>query len=143
MANIDIETLDQLVVDADKIFLTPDGEKTLVKLLEIQKQVELAIDEAKSKLEVAALKVNPNFSSIQADKVKVYYREYGAKYYVDETQKDLIPEGLVAEKVSFSVDSKAVEKWVEEKGAMPTGIKEVERGKTLSFSLKANGKTNE
>ena len=140
MAQIDIEKLDELVVNSDKIFLTPEGEKTLEGLLAIQKQVDAAIEEAKSRLEAAALKINPNFSSIQADRIKVYYREYGAKYYLDEAQKELVPEGLIFEKVSYSVDSKAVEKWVDDKGQMPTGIKEVERNKTLSFSLKANGK---
>lgn len=140
MATIQIEKLEELVQNADKIFLTPEGEKTLEGLLAIQKQVEAAIEEAKSRLEAAALKINPNFSSIQADKIKVYYREYGSKYYVDETQKDLVPDGLISQKVSYSVDSKAVEKWVDDKGTMPTGIKEVERKKTISFSLKNNGK---
>lgn len=140
MATIQIEKLEELVQNADKIFLTPEGEKTLEGLLAIQKQVEAAIEEAKSRLEAAALKINPNFSSIQADKIKVYYREYGSKYYIDETQKDLVPDGLISQKVSYSVDSKAVEKWVDDKGTMPTGIKEVERKKTISFSLKNNGK---
>jgi hypothetical protein len=139
MVKINVEKLDQLKADADKIFLLPDGEKALVQLLDIQKQVEAAIDEAKQRLETAALKVNPNFSSIQGDRIKVYYREYGAKFYVDDTQADLIPAGLVVERVSYSVDSKAVENWVDEKGKMPTGIKEVERKKTISISLK-NGR---
>ena len=42
---IDIEKLDKLLVDADKIFLTPEGEKVLVQLLELQDQVEAAIKE--------------------------------------------------------------------------------------------------
>ena len=136
MAKIDIEKLDKLVKDSDQIFLSSDGEKVLVKLLKIEQQVKDAIDEAKAKLEAAALKVNPNFSSIQADKVKVFYREYGAKYYVDESQANMIPEGLVTSKVSYSVDSKAVEKYADEHKGLPVGIKEVERKKSLSFSLK-------
>lgn len=141
MAKIDIEKLEKLKLDADKIFLEPEGEKVLVELLEIQGQVEAAIEEAKVKLEESALKINPNFTSIQADKVKVFYREYGTKYYVDESQAELVPEGLVTERKSYSVDSKAVDKWVDDKGGMPTGIKEVERKKSLSFSLKQNGKS--
>lgn len=133
---IDVEKLDRLKKDADKIFLDPEGENILLQLLEIEEQVRLAIDEAKAKLEKAALKMNPNFSSIQADKIKVYYREYGAKYYVDESHADMIPQGMVTEKKTYAVDSRAVEKYVDEKGGLPMGIKEVERKKTLSFSLK-------
>lgn len=143
MANIDIEKLDKLTAEADKIFITPEGEEVLIQLLEIQDQVNAAIEEAKAKLEATALKVNPDFSSIQADKIKVFYREYGSKYYLDESQIELVPEGLVTEKTSYAIDSKAVEKWADEHDGMPTGIKEVERKKSLSFSLKNNGKTND
>lgn len=135
---IDIETLDQLVVEADKIFLTPDGEKTLVKLLKLQEQVENAIKEAEARLEVTALKLNPDFNSIQADKIKVYYRAYGAKYYLDEMQISMTPKELYEAKVKtiYTIDTKAVEKWTAEHKGMPVGIKEVERKKSLKFSLK-------
>lgn len=144
MAQIDTDQLNELVVKADEIFLTPQGEKVLLKLLEIQDQVEKAITEAKIKLETAALKANPNFSSIQADKIKVYYRAYGAKYYIDEAQINLAPKELyTAEpKITYKIDTKAVEKWADEHGGMPTGIKEVERTKSITFSLK-NGKSND
>src|SRR3990167_227196 len=106
MATIDIDQLEELKVQADQIFLTAAGEKVLVKLLEIQTQVETAIEEAKKKLETAALKVNPNFSSIQADKIKVYYRAYGAKYYIDEAQINLAPKELYAveTKTMYKID---------------------------------------
>lgn len=136
MLKIDLKKIKKLSKKADEIFLKPEGEKVLVDLLEAQAEIEKAIDEAKAILEKTALKKNPNFSSIQADKVKVYYREYGAKYYVDENQLDLIPEGLTKKQVKYSVDSKAVEDWVDEHDAMPTGIKEVDRKKSISISLK-------
>ena len=135
---IEIETLDQLVTDADKIFLTPEGEKTLVKLLKLQEQIENAITEAETRLEATALKLNPDFNSIQADKIKVYYRAYGSKYYLDEMQIDLTPKELYGAKVKtvYTIDTKAVEKWTNEHKGMPVGIKEVERKKSLKFSLK-------
>lgn len=135
---IHIEKLANLVSKADEIFLTPEGETVLVDLLSIQAQVEAAIDEAKARLEAAALKVNPNFSSIQADKIKVYYRAYGAKYYVDETNIQNAPkEFYTAEsKVVYKVDTKSLEKHIEATGKMPDGFIEVERKKTISISLK-------
>lgn len=142
---INIEDIDQLVKDADKIFLSPEGEKELVKLLNIRKQVDEAIELAEKKLEEAALKINPNFSSIQSDKVKVYYRAYGAQYYLDETQINLTPKELYTteSKVVYKIDSKLVEKWVDQHKGMPAGIKEVERIKQLKFKLKDDGKDKE
>lgn len=134
--NIEIEKLAQLTAEADKIFLNPEGEEVLVKLLEIQKQVELAIDTAKQKLEQKALELNPNFSSIQADKIKVFYRSYGAKYRVDENNLDKLQSNFYKIRKAYDVISSEVEKWVDEHKGLPLGINEVERPKSLSFSLK-------
>jgi len=134
--NIEIENLEQLTAEADKIFLTPEGENTLVKLLDIQKQVERAIETAKQMLEKKALELNPNFSSIQADKIKVYYRAYGAKYRIDPNNISYCPKELYKTRVAYDVDLGAVEKWTEEHKGLPVGINEVERQKSLSFSLK-------
>lgn len=133
---VDIEKLDSLIVEADKIFLTPDGEKVLLKLLDIQDQVEQAIVAAKAKLEATGLRLNPDFTSIQSDKVKVYYREFGSKYYVDEKNIALAPKELYTTETKFRIDSKAVEKWADEHKGMPAGILEVDRKKTLSFTRK-------
>jgi hypothetical protein len=144
MINIDIDKLDELVVKSDEIFLTPEGEKVLIKLLEIQKQVEDAITAAKVKLEATALKVDEHFSSIQANKVKVYYRAFGQRYYIDEKMLNLAPKELYIseEKVIYKIDTKAVDKWVDVHGGMPEGITEVERKKAITFSLKdKNGDT--
>lgn len=138
---IDIEKLAKITAKADEIFLTPAGEQVLIDLLKIQDQVNAAIGEAKQKLEATALKVNPNFSSIQADKIKVYYRAYGSKFYIDEAQINMAPKELyeIESKVNYKIDTKAVEKWADAHGGMPTGIKEVERSKSISISFK-NGK---
>jgi hypothetical protein len=145
MAQVDVEKLNELVVKADEIFLTAAGEKVLINLLAIQDQVEQAIDAAKAKLEAAALKANPNFSSIQADKIKVYYRSYGAKYYIDEAHINLAPKEFytVESKVTYRIDTKALEKAIDTSGKVPAGIIEVERKKQLTFALKKNGKTDE
>lgn len=134
---IDIEKLENLVLDSDKIFISAEGEEVLVELLRIQKQVEQAIDSAKSKIEQTALKLNPNFSSIQADRIKVYYRAYGARYKIDESFIDQIPVNLYTTKTSYLPVPEEIEKWTEEHKGMPVGIVEPERNKSLTFSLKA------
>lgn len=135
-----LRKLENLTEDAGEIFISPDGEQVLIDILEAEEKINEIKERAKLKLAEAALKVNPNFSSIQADNVKVYYREYGAKYYLDESQRDMVPEGMVEEKISYSVNTKAVEDFVKKHNGMPTGIKEAERSKTLSFSLKNSAK---
>jgi hypothetical protein len=138
MTTIDLEKLEELKVKADDIFLTPQGENVLVKLLEIQEQVEKAIIEAKLRLEATALKANPNFSSIQGNKIKVYYRAFGAKYYIDEKNLHMAPKELYTaeEKIVYKIDTKLVDKWIDDHGGLPTGINEVERKKAISFGLK-------
>lgn len=143
MAKITIDTtkLARLVKKSDEIFITPQAEENIVKLLEARDQIEALIEEAQNKVAETALKLNPHFSSIQSDKIKAYYRAYGPKYYLDEAQIGLAPKELysVESKVVYKIDSKAVEKWADEHKGMPTGIVEVaedKRPKTLKFSLK-------
>ena len=64
---INLDNLKHLVAQSTKIFIEPEGEKVLLDLLDLQKQIEDAIDEAKKKLEEEALKINPNFQSIKSD----------------------------------------------------------------------------
>jgi hypothetical protein len=135
--NIDIEKLKDLIPEADKIFLSPDGEEVLIKLLEIKQQVENAIEAAKGMLEKKALELNPNFSSIQADKVKVYYRAYGAKYKIDLVNIEKCPKNFYKVRTVYDVIAKEVEKWTESHKGLPLGINEIERPKSLSFSLKS------
>src|ERR1035437_2828695 len=133
---IDIEKLDKLLVDADKIFLTPEGEKVLVQLLELQDQVEAAIKEAKVKLEATALKISPDFTSIQADKVKVYFRAFGARYKIDSSYLKDLPANLYETKTTYNAVATEIEKLLEEKGKLPQGIIEADRVKTITFGLK-------
>jgi hypothetical protein len=142
--NIDISVLVlNLKEEAGKLFLAPEGEEVLVKLLELQNQVEQAIQTVKDVLVVEGSQVNPNFTSIQADKIKVAYRSYGQRFYIDESHIELAPPELYTkeQKISYKVDSKAVEKWIDEKGRLPAGINESDRPKTLSITLKKNAQT--
>jgi hypothetical protein len=144
--NIDISVLTRdLKEEAGKICIEPEGESILVQLLELQDQVERAIQTAKDVLVVEGSKLNPNFTSIQGDKIKVAYRSYGQRFYIDEDHADLAPTELYTKELKFSykVDAKAVEKWIDEKGVMPAGINEVDRPKSLSITLKKNAKVDE
>lgn len=135
---IHIEKVENLQLKVDTIFLTAEGEKVLMQLLELKQQIEDAIALAEAKLEKKGLELNPDFKSIQADHVKVSYREHGPKYYIDEAQINVIPKELysVDSKIIYKIETKLVDKWTEQHKAMPLGILEVERKKKLKFSLK-------
>ena len=133
---IDIDKLEKLIVDSDKIFLTPEGEDVLIQLLDIRDQVENAIDTAKKKLEETGLKIDPNFTSIQASKVKVYYRAFGARYKIDPSLVDKLPKNLYEISTKYNAVADEIEKYAEENKGLPLGVIEAERSKTISFGLK-------
>lgn len=134
---INIEKLPQLIEKADTMLITAEGEEILVQLLEIQQQVEDAIDEAKAKIEAKALELDPNFASIQGDRVKVYYRAYGSKYIIEPDRIADVPKELYNTKVKYEADSKAIDAYINEhEGKVPLGVVEKEREKQLSITLK-------
>lgn len=137
---IDLSKLTNLEKNADDIFLSAEGGAELAKICEVEAQIKEAREKAEVILEATALKLDPKFKSIRNDKVKVYYRAYGAKYYIDEALVASTPKELYTSEVKYKVDTKAVEKFVDEHKGMPSGIVEVERKSSLSFSLKKGGK---
>lgn len=136
---VDTDKLNDLILNADKIFMSPEGDQTLIDLITLQNLVEKAKDEAEKTLEASALKLDPNFKSIQSDKVKVFYRAFGARFYLDETHIKEVPVALYTQETKYKVDSKAVETWIEEHKGLPVGINEVERTKKLTFSMRKGG----
>ena len=133
---VDTDELRNLVLEGKDIFLKPEGEQALLKLLELKETVEKAIDEAKKVLEEEALRLDPNFKSIQADNVRVYYRSYGSRFKIDESKIAEIPASLYTAKTIYTVNTKEIEAFAMEKGGLPNGILEIERPKQITFSRK-------
>lgn len=133
---IEIEKLDNLIADADKVFIDPEAEKVLLKFLEIKDQVDAAEKAIKEKLEEVALRINPNFQSLKSDNLKVYYRQYGPRYKLDESLIDKTPKELYKKEMKYSIIPKEVDTWTKQHDGMPIGIIENERPKSLSFSRK-------
>jgi hypothetical protein len=134
--NIAYEDLQSLVAEGKNIVASPKAEEALVALLTLKEEVENAIEEAKKVIEEKALELNPNFSSIRSDKIKVAYKTYGAKYAIDETKVNFLPKEVYRSKVSYTADAKALEKFVEEHGGLfPDGIIIKDRKKSMSISL--------
>lgn len=135
--SIDTEKIAQLVEKADKIFLTPEGENELAEFLTIQDLVEMGKEDIRERLEAAGQAFNPNFSTIQGDKVKVTRREYGAKYTIDPSHAEEVPAEVLDVEMKRTVNTKALEAWANNNdGKLPYGVIIRERPKTISFSFK-------
>lgn len=131
--HVDTDDLQKLVVQGSKIVTSPEAEDALMKLLELQHTVDAAIVEAKKQIENTALAYDPNFTSVQSDKIKVGYRVFGAKYSIDPAYLEKLPAELYKTKVSHSADTTAIDRFIAEKGALPLGINPMPRAKQITI----------
>jgi len=128
--------LELLVNGSDKIAMSPDGEELLVKLLELSELVESAINETKRRLASKMESISPDLSSISSDKVKIMYRNYGAKYFIPDTLIDQIDPKFYNQKTSYSPNTFEIDKSIKETGMLPSGIGICARTKSVSINLK-------
>lgn len=143
---VDLEKINLMVVNAgDLIKLTPEADAELQKLLELQKTVADLVKKAQSIIEEKGLEYDSNFKSVDGEFVKARYRAYGQKYYLEEDKIDQIPSEMFVKKVTtkYSPVAKIIEIWAEKNGALPYGIIEPERKKTLSLTLLNDNDTTE
>ena len=134
--SVDTDQLQILVGSAGEIVINKEGEETLLKLLEIQNQVDEAMKQAKANIERQALQVDKNFMSVQGDRIKVAYRAYGSRYAIDQSHLSDIPETLYKKVTRFSPDTKAIDKYANETGKLPVGIITPDRVKQIIIGIK-------
>jgi hypothetical protein len=135
LIKIDTDQLPVLAEEGGKLVFDVKAEDAIVKLLELEALVAQAKEAVKQRIEAEALKHNPNFTSVQGDRVKVGYRAYGGKYTIDEARIGELPEELYKTRVVYTPDTKAVDAWAQEKGALPLGIVTRPRAKQISIKL--------
>lgn len=128
--------LELLVQGSKSITIHPQGEQLLMQLLELKEKVDKAIEDAKSILKVAIEEVDPDLTSISSDNVKVMHRVYGMKYSLDSNLIDQLDEKFVNRKVSYSPNTKEIDKEIETNGSIPNGVIINDRNKTVSITLK-------
>jgi len=133
---IKYEDLSLLVDNSKQISLTPSGETFLIKFLTLSNAIETAFKNIKTQIGDAILAVDPDLTSISSDNVKVMYRVYGAKYNIDKNIIKDIDKKYYKKNISYSPDTKAIDKEIKENGVLPTGVSINERNKTVSVTLK-------
>jgi hypothetical protein len=129
------EDIKILATEGEKFIFKPKSEEALIKLLELQKFIDDAVEDVKNKIAQAGQEVNPNFKGVIGDRVRCIYRAYGGKYKYDFTKRgDCLP--FLKEKTTYTVDADKVEDYIKEVGELPMGILEADRDNKLSISLK-------
>lgn len=123
--------LTALAKEGEKIVFTKEAEPALVKFLEFCEQVDLLKEKLKQSIYESANSIMPNNTGIHGKRVafKASERVYGAKY---DFSGVAIEEFVIVKK---TVDSKAVDAYVDENNALPDGIIEKEREPQLSLTL--------
>lgn len=117
--------------DAKTIVMNPKAEDAISRLLELQREVDGAVDFVKAEIERQALEFNENFTSVKGDKIKVNYSAAGAKYKGSAKSHN---KKFWTRKITWAINAKAVDEWRAKNYRLPTGIEEVTRKKTIRIS---------
>ncbi len=128
----------KLEKDGEGIIFDPKAEDAIARLLEIQREVDGAIEYLKSEIERQALEFNPNFTGLKGSRIKINYSASGAKYR-DTGEVKFHREKFWTKKTVWSLDSKAVEEYKAKSYKLPRGIAEIHRKKTIRISEVQNG----
>lgn len=130
----DTDEIKKACIDAQTFALNADAEKSIVRLLDIQEQLGEFIEQVKQGIVERAQEVDPNFTSITGDKIKVEYRETGAKYGLIDNET--VDGRFVTLTERMAVNTDAVEQYWQEYEVLPAGVTRKERKKTLIIKRK-------
>lgn len=135
---IDTEQLTLLVQDGEQIIMRPDAEDAIATLLEVEEQIKQIKDQLKARILLAGERYSPHFTGVTSDRLRITYGVQGgqAKYYIEADKINEVDKSMYTQKISYSIDTKAVDKFVKEHGALPQGINPTTRSKSLSIGLR-------
>lgn len=133
---IAIEKLEQLVNNADGIFLSREAEDVLIEFYKIKEQVEEAEKMIKQKLLETGMRHSPHFKEIRGQHVKVSYQPYGAKYTLDTTLIENIPKNFYRMDTKYVPETKSIDSYKKEYHKLPDGIVANERKKSIRVAIK-------
>ena len=131
---LDSEQITNACIDAQKFAISAESEKSLVQLLDIKEKIDEFVETVKDGIVKEALKFDPNFTSISGDKIKLEYRETGAKYGL--VDHETVDGKFVTLTERMAVNTDEVEQYWQQHGVLPAGITCKERKKTLIIKRK-------
>ena len=131
---LDSELITNACIDAQKFAISADAEKSLVQLLDIKDKIDEFVEIVKDGIVKEALKFDPNFTSVSGDKIKIEYRETGAKYGLID--HETVDGKFVTLTERMAVNTDEVEQYWEHHGILPAGVIRKERKKTVIIKRK-------
>jgi Asp-tRNA(Asn)/Glu-tRNA(Gln) amidotransferase A subunit family amidase len=134
------DEISKLAEEGGKLVFKKEAEEELVKLLEIKKKIDKAIEKVKEQIKQAGESILPNFKGVEGRRVKAIYSYHGAKYEIQDPQK---AQGFYRIVVYEKPDTETIDNYVKEYGELPEGVVAKEREKSLSLRLKENVKSLE
>jgi ElaB/YqjD/DUF883 family membrane-anchored ribosome-binding protein len=134
------DEITKLALEAGKLVFKKEAEAELVKLLEIKKKIDEAVEKVKEQIKQAGESILPNFKGVEGRMVKAVYSYHGAKYEIEDKEK---ARGFYQEVVYIKPDTKIIDNYIKEVGELPEGIITKEREKSLSLRLKEEVKSLE
>ena len=123
----------QLEKDGAGLVFNPKAEDAIVRLLEIQREIDGAIDYLKAEIERQAVAFNPNFTGLKGSKIRVNYSASGPKFR-DTGDIKFRREKFWQKKTVWSLNTKAIEDYKAQNYRLPKGIAEIKRKKTIRIS---------
>jgi len=134
------DEISRLAIEAGKLVFKKEAEEELIKLLEIKKKIDEAVEKVKEQIKQAGESILPNFKGVEGRMVKAVYSYHGAKYEIQDPQK---AQGFYRIVVYEKPDTETIDNYVKEYGELPEGVVAKEREKRLSLRLKENVKSLE
>lgn len=125
----------QFTQEAGKLVFKPSAEKELLKLLDLEVQIQEAIKKVKEQIALAGRSIDDNFKGVIGTDIRATFRTYGDKYGYNPELFHKV-ESFLKPITRYHVDSDKVKKYMKQIGSLPLGVFEKDRSPVISFSVK-------
>ena len=132
---LDSEEIKDICIDATTFAITAEGERSLVRLLNIQEQINAFVEQVKEEIVEKAKTIDGDFTSIKGDVLKIEYRECGSKFTLVDNAT--VKREFITLTERMAVNTKAVERFMaENNGELPAGVQMSDRKKSIIIKRK-------
>ena len=102
--------------ESGQIFISPDGESALLKVIEFDKLYEAFSKALRTELKEKMLEIDPNMKKLQSDQVSITISDSGSLYVAEDISK------VAEEFLKKSLDSDKVKEYVLKNNCLPEGV---------------------
>lgn len=132
---IDTDDFRRDCIHAETFALSDDGERALIRVLDLQDKINKFVEEVKSKIVENAKTIDADFTAISGRNVKLEYRASGAKYELKDHES--VDATFVTTTMRDTPNTKAIDEYRKSHdGELPIGVEEKQRVKTLIIKRK-------